>query len=191
MFSPEIAENPFIVAYNKMDLPDAYEKWESFGDYLRSRGIEPFCISAINRDRTRELITAAYELVRQGIEDRKDESWRDPVQFSHVAEMVKKQRTAPINDFEISHDSSSDTWHIEGADLQRFVQMTNWKYPGDLSINLHISCWNIQKDADPVSSCIRIWTLILYRDYGRGEINYYRVNSKNLLATSSCKIKDE
>ncbi|GJZ65984.1 GTP-binding protein OBGC, chloroplastic [Tanacetum coccineum] len=125
MFSPEIAENPFIVAYNKMDLPDAYEKWESFGDYLRSRGIEPFCISAINRDRTRELITAAYELVRQGIEDRKDER---SVQFSHVAEMVKKQRTAPINDFEISHDSSSDTWHIEGADLQRFVQMTNWKY---------------------------------------------------------------
>ena len=74
MFSPEIAEKPFIVAYNKMDLPDAYEKWESFRDYLRSRGIEPFCISAINRDGTRELITAAYELVRQGIEDRKDES---------------------------------------------------------------------------------------------------------------------
>ncbi|GJY89888.1 GTP-binding protein OBGC, chloroplastic [Tanacetum coccineum] len=96
------------------DLPDAYEKWESFRNNLRSRGIEPFCISAINRDGTRELITAAY-------------CWRDPVQFSHVAEMVKKQRTAPINDFEISHDSSSDTWHIEGAGLQRFVQMTNWK----------------------------------------------------------------
>ncbi|GJR40075.1 kinase-like domain, phloem protein 2-like protein, partial [Tanacetum coccineum] len=74
MFSPEIAEKPFIVAYNKMDLPDAYEKWESFRDNLRSRGIEPFCISAINRDGTRELITAAYELVRQGIEDRKDET---------------------------------------------------------------------------------------------------------------------
>ncbi|GKB21920.1 GTP-binding protein OBGC, chloroplastic [Tanacetum coccineum] len=74
MFSPEIAEKPFIVAYNKMDLPDAYEKWESFRDYLRSRGIEPFCISAINRDGTRELITAAYELVRQGIEDRRDEN---------------------------------------------------------------------------------------------------------------------
>nr|GFC15740.1 GTP-binding protein OBGC, chloroplastic-like [Tanacetum cinerariifolium] len=81
MFSPEIAEKRYIVAYNKMDLPDAYEKWESFRDNLRSRGIEPFCISAINRDRTRELITAAYEMVRQGIEDRKDESWRDPVQF--------------------------------------------------------------------------------------------------------------
>ncbi|KAI3692455.1 hypothetical protein L6452_32271 [Arctium lappa] len=128
MFSPEIAEKPFIVAYNKMDLPEAYEKWKSFQENLHSRGIEPFCISAINRDGTRELITAAYELVRQIIEDAKDESWREPTQFSHVAEMVKKQRTAPINDFEISHDTTSNTWHIEGAGLQRFVQMTNWKY---------------------------------------------------------------
>lgn len=128
MFSPEIAEKPYIVAYNKMDLPEAYEKWESFRDNLRSRGIEPFCISAINREGTRELITAAYELVRQGIEDKKDESWREPVEFSHVAEMVKKQRTAPINEFEISHDNASNTWYIEGAGLQRFVQMTNWRY---------------------------------------------------------------
>ncbi|GKB71476.1 GTP-binding protein OBGC, chloroplastic-like protein [Tanacetum coccineum] len=108
--------NGGLVAYNKMDLHDAYEKWESFRDNFRSRGIEPVCISAINRDGTRELITATYELVRQGIEDRKDEK------------MVKKQRTAPVNDFEISHDSSSDTWHIEGADFQQFVQMTNWNH---------------------------------------------------------------
>ncbi|KAJ0802186.1 putative GTP-binding protein Obg/CgtA [Helianthus annuus] len=128
MFSPEIAEKPYIVAYNKMDLPDAYEKWESFQKHLQSRGIVPFCISAINRQGTRELITAAYELIRQQVEDKKEDSWRDPVHFSHVAEMVKKQRTAPINEFEISHDSSSNTWHIEGAGLQRFVQMTNWRY---------------------------------------------------------------
>ncbi|KAL4564861.1 hypothetical protein LXL04_028935 [Taraxacum kok-saghyz] len=128
MFSPEIAEKPYIVAFNKMDLPEAFEKWESFRENLESRGIRPFCISAINREGTRELINAAYELVRQRIEDAKEEVWRDPVQFSHVAEMVKKQRTAPINEFEISHDATSDTWHIEGAGLQRFVQMTNWKY---------------------------------------------------------------
>lgn len=74
MFSPEIAEKPYIVAYNEMDLPEAYENWKSFQKNLRSRGIEPFCISALNRDGTRELITAAYELVQQGIEDKKDES---------------------------------------------------------------------------------------------------------------------
>lgn len=74
MFSPELAEKPYIVAYNKMDLPEAYEKWESFQENLRSRGIEPFCISAINREGTRELISAAYELVRERIEDTKEES---------------------------------------------------------------------------------------------------------------------
>lgn len=74
MFSPEIAEKPYIVAYNKMDLPDAYEKWESFQKNLQLRGIEPFCISAMNRQGTRELITAAYELVRQRIEDKIGES---------------------------------------------------------------------------------------------------------------------
>lgn len=74
MFSPEIAEKPYIVAYNKMDLPEAYEKWKSFQKYLNLRGVEPFCISAINREGTKDLINAAYELVRQGIEDKKDES---------------------------------------------------------------------------------------------------------------------
>lgn len=48
--------------------------------------------------------------------------------LNHVADMVLKQRTAPINEFEISHDSSSNTWHVVGSGLQRFVQMTNWKY---------------------------------------------------------------
>ncbi|GKC60032.1 GTP-binding protein OBGC, chloroplastic, partial [Tanacetum coccineum] len=79
MFNPEIAEKPFIVAYNKMDLPDAYKKLE------RSCTIQS------------------------------------------CGGNGEKQQTAPINDFEISHDSSSDTWHIEGAGLQRFIQMTNWR----------------------------------------------------------------
>ncbi|CAK9145537.1 unnamed protein product [Ilex paraguariensis] len=42
--------------------------------------------------------------------------------------MMRKQQTAPINEFEISHDSASNTWHVDGAGLQRFVQMTNWRY---------------------------------------------------------------
>lgn len=42
--------------------------------------------------------------------------------------MVRKQRTAPINEYEISHDSSTNTWLVTGPGLQRFVQMTNWRY---------------------------------------------------------------
>lgn len=127
MFSPELAEKPYLVAYNKMDLPDAYENWKTFRDSLRSRGIEPFCMSAVKREGTHDVICAAYELVRRR-EAAKEEVRRDPVNLNHVADMVKKQRNAPINKFEISHDSSSKTWYVQGSGLQRFVQMTNWRY---------------------------------------------------------------
>lgn len=53
--------------------------------------------------------------------------WTDPVNLNNVADMVNKQRSASINDFEIFHDSGSNTWNVVGAGLQRFVQMTNWR----------------------------------------------------------------
>ncbi|XP_015162168.1 GTP-binding protein OBGC, chloroplastic isoform X3 [Solanum tuberosum] len=126
MFSPELAEKPYLVVYNKMDLPDAYENWKTFRDSLRSRGIEPFCMSAVKREGTHDVICAAYELVRRR-EASKEEVRRDPVNLNYVSDMVKKQRNAPINEFEISHDSSSKTWYVQGLGLQRFVQMTNWR----------------------------------------------------------------
>lgn len=48
--------------------------------------------------------------------------------LNYVADMMKKQRATPISEFEITHESSTRTWHVEGAGLQRFVQMTNWRY---------------------------------------------------------------
>ena len=45
-----------------------------------------------------------------------------------VAENKQKQRSASINDYEVFHDSSANTWHVVGAGSQRFVQMTNWQY---------------------------------------------------------------
>lgn len=47
-----------------MDLPEAYERWPSFKDSLQSRGIETFCISAVKREGTHELVCAAYELLK-------------------------------------------------------------------------------------------------------------------------------
>lgn len=65
MFSPELAEKPYVVAYNKMDLPDAYEKWPAFKERLQARGIEPFCMSAVKGEGTHEVIRAAYQLLQK------------------------------------------------------------------------------------------------------------------------------
>lgn len=65
MFSPAIAEKPYIVAYNKMDLPEAYENWTSFKEKLQVRGVKTFCMSAVKREGTQEVISAAYKLLQE------------------------------------------------------------------------------------------------------------------------------
>ncbi|XP_056168657.1 GTP-binding protein OBGC, chloroplastic [Syzygium oleosum] len=129
LFSPELAEKPFIVAYNKMDLPEAYERWPSFKERLEARGIQTFCMSAVKREGTYQVISAAYDVLRKSKEAKSSfEGWVDPSSLNHVAEKVKDQRSASISEFEITHDSSSRTWHVIGSGLRRFVQMTNWRY---------------------------------------------------------------
>ncbi|KAF8392561.1 hypothetical protein HHK36_022906 [Tetracentron sinense] len=139
LFNPEIAEKPYLVAYNTMDLPEASEKWNLFKESLQDRGIEPFCMSAVNRQGTHEVACAAYELLQKQMEANKEaEGWTAPVNLNHVADLVHKQRNASINDFEISHDSTSNTWHVVGSGLQRFVQMTNWQYSESLRRFQHV-----------------------------------------------------
>ncbi|KAK1278925.1 hypothetical protein QJS04_geneDACA003310 [Acorus gramineus] len=122
LFSPELAEKPYIVAYNKMDLPEATEKWESFEEKLVSRGIRPFCISAANRQGTHELICAAYELLRKSKSVENTEAWMDPANLNYVADMISRERNTPMNEFEITHDSSSNTWNVIGAGIHRNVK---------------------------------------------------------------------
>ncbi|XP_010666387.2 GTP-binding protein OBGC, chloroplastic [Beta vulgaris subsp. vulgaris] len=129
LFNPELAEKPYLVAFNKMDLPEASERWEIFKEHLLAKGIQSFCMSAISKQGTHEVVCAAYELVRQVREAVKEvEGWAAPVNLNHVADRIKKKRAVPINEFEITHDISSKTWHVIGDGLERFVQMTNWRY---------------------------------------------------------------
>ncbi|XP_008778459.1 GTP-binding protein OBGC, chloroplastic [Phoenix dactylifera] len=133
LFSPELAEKPYIVVYNKMDLPEAYERWNLFEEHLQACGIHPFCISAMNRQGTHDVVHAAYELLQKEREARKKpEEWMNAVNLNHVADTIQKQRRSSMNDFEIFHDSSSNAWHVVGAGIQRFVQMTNWQYTESL-----------------------------------------------------------
>ncbi|XP_020595144.1 probable GTP-binding protein OBGC1, chloroplastic [Phalaenopsis equestris] len=129
LFSPSLSEKPYIVAFNKMDLPEACEKWDSFKEYLQTRGIEPLCISAMHRQGTRDVVSAASALLLK-------EMAKKPVEvestlsenLNHVADAIEKQRSVSMSEFEIFHESSSNTWRVFGAGIERFVQMTNWRY---------------------------------------------------------------
>ncbi|KAI4319397.1 hypothetical protein MLD38_032997 [Melastoma candidum] len=129
MFSPDLADKPYIVAYNKMDLQEACDGWPSFKESLEARSIKTFCMSAVRTDGTHQVISAAYHLLQiSNAEEIDYGGWEDPGSLNHVAEKVKEQRNASINEFAITHESSTRTWRVTGSGLQRFVQMTNWRY---------------------------------------------------------------
>ncbi|ERN16939.1 GTP-binding protein OBGC, chloroplastic [Amborella trichopoda] len=139
LFSPKLADKSYIVAFNKMDLPEASEKWASFEENLLSRGIRPFCMSAANRQGTHEVICAAHKLLKNASASETEyPGSQDALNLNHVAEMVNRQRSAPMQEFEIIHDSGSNSWHIVGAGLQRFLQMTNWQYSESLRRFQHV-----------------------------------------------------
>lgn len=133
LFSPSLVDKPYVVVYNKMDLPEASERWNTFKERLQSEGIEPFCISAINRQGTQDVIHAAYKLLQKERQRMKEtEGWSGTENLNHVSEAIKKERRAPMNEFEVFHDKGTNTWNVVGAGIQRFVQMTNWQYSDSL-----------------------------------------------------------
>lgn len=44
-----------------------------------------------------------------------------------IGEIIRRQHSAPIEEFEIIHNKDSKIWQIQGVGLERFVQMTNWE----------------------------------------------------------------
>ncbi|KAG6547936.1 hypothetical protein Mapa_010756 [Marchantia paleacea] len=127
LFNPVLADKPHVVAFNKMDIPEAAERWEAFQAKLRSKGVEPFCMSAATREGTQEVIRAAHAFV---IEQQlyAEEFTEGEEKALEVAEIVRKQRSAPIEQFTIVSDKHTRTWQVNGAGLERFTQMTNWEY---------------------------------------------------------------
>lgn len=109
MFSPELAEKPYIVAYNKMDLPEASEKWPSFKEALCARGIEPFCMSAVTRNGTQEVIKSAFDLV-QKYKTNKEEGKKPWIQFPLY--VLRNAYVAIYLYIYIYHDIIKHSWPV-------------------------------------------------------------------------------
>ncbi|KAL5197567.1 hypothetical protein ABZP36_001079 [Zizania latifolia] len=133
LFSPSLIGKPYIVVYNKMDLPEASERWNKFQEKLRAQGITPYCISAMNRQGTQDVVNSAYKVLQKEKQRMKDdEECNGPENLNHVADAIKRERRAAMNEFEIFHDKGRNTWNVAGAGIERFVQMTNWQYSESL-----------------------------------------------------------
>jgi GTP-binding protein len=113
-YDPRLAAKPQIVAFNKMDLPDAREAWLRARAEFERRGIEPRAISAATGEGVRDILRA--------VQARLDQVPR--VEPKVEEELPVFRPPEDENAFEISREGHA--FRVRGRKVERVIAMTNW-----------------------------------------------------------------
>jgi GTPase len=114
-FNPQLADRPQIVALNKMDLPEAQERWPGVERVVRAHQLTAFAISAATGTGVWSLMRHAGHLLR---------TLPPPQPLAVDAVPVFRLSEAP--DFAIRR--VDDTWVVEGERIEQLVARTMWQY---------------------------------------------------------------
>ena len=118
LFDPKLGEKPQIVAFNKIDMPEAQERWPIVEKELKKRraggDIPPIAISALTRNNVRKLLFKAAEILS-----------KIPEQVEEPVLPVYRKETDP-QDFSIRQESQG--WRVSGEAIERAAAMTYWEY---------------------------------------------------------------
>lgn len=119
LFDPRLGEKPQVIAMNKIDQPDAQERWETVKAELEKRGHKVVAISALARTDIRPLLLSAVEKLAE-----------TPT-LEEVAPLpIYRVETDP-NEFEISREDDA-SWRISGIAIERAAKMTYWEHYGSI-----------------------------------------------------------
>lgn len=113
LFDPNLAKKPQIVALNKIDLPEAQERWPHVEATLRQNGYECYAISALIGTNLRILLYRAAQLL--------------------ASIPLEKPGTIPVYRFEndpraFTVSKVSNGWRVMGEAIERAAAMTYWEY---------------------------------------------------------------
>jgi len=112
LFDPRLAEKPQVVALNKIDLPEAQERWPAIQSALKQRGYEAFAISAVTGMNVRPVLYKAAQLLKEA----------PPLEEEEVLPVYRPDEDP--NEFRI--DREQDGWRIRGIAIERAAAMTYW-----------------------------------------------------------------
>jgi GTP-binding protein len=115
LFDPGLAHKPQIVLVNKMDLPEARERWESLKKDLATRGYEAFSASAIIRQGTRDVLLRAARLLRE-------------LPAPPLTDQDLPVYRAPEDPTAYTIERETDgAWRVKGKRIERAAEMTYWE----------------------------------------------------------------
>lgn len=116
LFDEALGEKPQIIALNKMDLPQAQERWPDVRAALNALGHEPLAISAATHENVRELLGKAINAL-----DALPEAPEEPAERP-----VYTLGDDPLA-FEITREPDG-SYRVSGQRIERAVAMTYWDY---------------------------------------------------------------
>lgn len=114
LFDQALTEKPMLVAFNKIDQPEALERWPKIQKTLKKRGYEAMPISAMTRDGVKELLWKAAEMLQSAPQPETREEMP-------VYRPEEDPRLFTIERVE-------DGWRVHCAALERAAKMTYWEY---------------------------------------------------------------
>lgn len=119
-YDERLAARPQIIAFNKIDLPEAQERWEEFKAQAEAAGYPVFAISAAAHQGTKELIQyVAFRLQ----EIQREEEELEAARVVADAEEGPVLRPQPDDAFTVTKEDG--VFVVRGKRVERAVAMTN------------------------------------------------------------------
>ncbi|MFZ5816380.1 MAG: GTPase ObgE [Bacillota bacterium] len=123
-YNEALAGRPTLVAFNKMDLPEAQEHLPRVREALEKEGYRLFPISGATGEGFRPLLQATADLIA---------AWVPPEPERPEAEKVYRPREEDWHIFK-----RDGIWHVGGKEIDRLVAMTMWENDEAVKRFLHI-----------------------------------------------------
>jgi GTP-binding protein len=118
LFDPALKQKSQLVIFNKMDVPEAQEKWPKVKKVLESKGYQPMAISALIHQDLQPVLWKVLELVQKAPEPEITEKMP-----------IYRPEEDP-NDFHIEVEEGG--FRVIGKAIQRAAKMTYWEHEGSL-----------------------------------------------------------
>ena len=119
LFDVALAEKPEVVAFNKMDLIEARDRWPLVREKIEQRGLTAIAVSAATGEGVPELLSAVRRLL-------------ETLPIALVEERLPEVRPPAVDDDETSlriFHRSEGTWIVRSASLERLARRTSWNMP--------------------------------------------------------------
>ena len=146
LFSETLSTKPFVVAINKMDIPQVLENTSDLRKHLEEKGIEVHTISAAAKQGIKPLVQSVDSVLAQFAREEElefgasyggfvEDGFGGPEASDFAREFKQLRKEADkattrrdFSEFTLHFEGATRTWLVKGRAFESYVQMTDWQY---------------------------------------------------------------